>query len=276
MAGTVKIEGGIAVITGAASGIGLGLARYAAKAGMKLVLADIQAAPLDGLAAELNTETLTIVTDVRDPAAVEALADKAWARFGAVDLLFNNAGIMATGFSWQIEPERWKRSMEVNFDGVLNGIRAFVPRLLKAGRPARIVNTASVGGFLPSPLMAPYSVSKAAVVALTESLHLEMRMLGDTIGISLLAPGPVKSGIFDDPFGAYDDPAAAGFVETMRTMLTQNGLEPEDFAARVFRDIEAGRFWIIPQPEALDPLLRRRIDCVFDRTDPELLDFSDL
>jgi NAD(P)-dependent dehydrogenase (short-subunit alcohol dehydrogenase family) len=276
MADPVKIDGGVAVITGAASGIGLGLARHAAKAGMKLVLADVRAEPLETLAAELQGEVRTVVTDVRDPAAVDALAEQAFARFGAVDLLFNNAGVMATGFSWQIEPDRWKRSMEVNFDGVLNGVRAFVPRLLEAGRPARIVNTASVGGFLPSPLMAPYSVSKAAVVALTESLHFEMQILKAPVGVSLLAPGPVKSGIFDDPFGGYDDPAAAGFVDTMRRLLTENGLEPEEFAARVFRDIADGRFWIVPQPEALDPLLRRRIATVLDRTDPQLLDLSEI
>ncbi|WP_313801691.1 SDR family NAD(P)-dependent oxidoreductase [Sphingobium sp.] len=276
MAEEVEIRGGVAVITGAASGIGTGLARKAIALGMKLVIADVRADQLDAFAATLDGEVLALPTDVRDLKAVEALAEAAWNRFGQVDILFNNAGVMATGFSWEIEPERWQRSMSVNVDGVLNGIRAFVPRLLEAGRPARIVNTASVGGFLPAPLMAPYSVSKAAVVALTESLHFEMQMIGAPIRVSLLAPGPVKSGIFDDPFGPHVDPAARGFVETMRGMLTANGLSPDEFAQRVFEGLAAGNYWLFPQPEAIDPLFERRAASIRDRATPQLLNFSEL
>ena len=151
-----------------------------------------------------------IPTDVTDASAVNALAKRAYDAFGSVDLLFNNAGIMATGFSWSIEPERWARSFDVNVKGVIHGIQAFVPHMLAAGRRAHIVNTASVGGFLPSPLMAPYTATKAAVVAMTESLHGELRMMDAPIGVSLLAPGPVQSGIFDDLFGANVPPAVQG------------------------------------------------------------------
>ena len=272
----VQVRGGVAVITGAASGIGTGLARKALALGMKLVIADVRADQLEAFAATLEGEVLAVPTDVRDLAAVDALAEAAWARFGQVDMLFNNAGVMATGFSWEIEPERWQRSMAVNVDGVLNGVRAFVPRLLKAGRPAQIVNTASVGGFLPAPLMAPYSVSKAAVVALTESLHFEMQMIGAPVRVALLAPGPVKSGIFDDPFGPQADPAASAFVETMRTMLSANGLTPDEFADRVFDGLARGDYWLFPQPEAIDPLFDRRAAAIRDRTTPQLLNFSEL
>lgn len=272
---TVQINAGVAVITGAASGIGTGLARRAAQLGMKLVLADVRADQLSEFADTLEGDVLTVPTDVRDPAALDDLATKAWDRFGQVDILFNNAGVMATGFSWEIEGDRWDRSMDVNLGGVLNGIRSFVPRLLAAGRPAQIVNTASVGGFLPAPLMAPYSVSKAAVVALTESLHLEMQMIQSPIRISLLAPGPVKSGIFDDPFGTQTNPAATAFVDTMRTMLSANGLTPDEFATLVFDGIADGQFWLFPQPEAIDPLLKRRVQSIFDRTTPLPLEFSE-
>ncbi|MFD2499300.1 SDR family NAD(P)-dependent oxidoreductase [Rhizorhabdus histidinilytica] len=149
-----------AVITGAASGIGLGLAREAARRGMRLVLADRDADAL-AAAADALPDALAVPTDVTDPAAVERLAAAAYDRLGPVDLLFNNAGIMATGFSWEIDPARWDASLKVNIGGVLNGIRAFVPRMLQAARPARIVNTASVGGFNPSPLMAPYSATNS-------------------------------------------------------------------------------------------------------------------
>lgn len=256
-----------AVITGAASGIGLGLAHEAAKRGMRLVLADRNAEAL-AAAAALLPDALAVPTDVTDPAAVEQLAAAAFDRFGTVDLLFNNAGIMATGFIWEIDPARWDASLKVNVGGVLNGIRAFVPRMLAAGAPARIINTASVGGFNPSPLMAPYSATKFAVVALTEALKGELDMLGASIAVSLLAPGPVRSAIFDDPFSGEIHPATAQFVEALRAMIGQYGLDPEPFAERVFDAIGRGDYWIVPQPEALDPMLERRQAMIAARAQP--------
>jgi NAD(P)-dependent dehydrogenase (short-subunit alcohol dehydrogenase family) len=158
----MDFTGKTAVITGAASGIGLGLAREAARRGIWMVLADRDEAALREVAAALP-DALAVPTDVADPVAVQALADAAFDHLGSVDLLFNNAGIMATGFTWEIEPARWDASLAVNIGGVLNGLRAFVPRMIAAGTPSRIVNTASVGGFGPSPLMSPYSATKFAV-----------------------------------------------------------------------------------------------------------------
>ncbi len=264
-----RLEGGTVVITGAASGIGLGLARHAATLGMRIAAADIDARALEQLANSLDAEVLAIPTDVSDPHAVDALADAVWQHFGEVDLLFNNAGVMSTGFSWEISAERWQRDKAINLGGVLNGLRSFVPRLLAAGRPARIVNTASVGGFLPSPLMAPYSATKFAVVALTESLHGELKLLRAPIEVSLLAPGPVQSAIFSAPFDAAGiHPATQQFVASMREMLTANGLAPESFAERVFEGIRQGRYWLIPQPEALDDPLRQRIEAILARREP--------
>jgi NAD(P)-dependent dehydrogenase (short-subunit alcohol dehydrogenase family) len=271
LAEELRFKGGVAVITGAASGIGTGLARKAVALGMRVVLADNQAEPLRAFAATLEGEVVAVPTDVGDPDSVERLADQAYDAFGEVDLLFNNAGIMATGFSWEIEPERWRRAVDVNFFGVLHGVRSFVPRLLKAGRPAHIVNTSSVGGFLASPLMAPYSVTKFAVVALSESLRAEMEILGSPIGISLLAPGPVTTGIFNDPFGsARVEPAVQKFVDDLRTMLSQHGLSPDQFAELVFEGVRAGKFWLIPQPEAFDERYRERVDEILARRNPAL------
>ena len=271
MTSSIRFEGGTAVITGAASGIGSGLARYAAKLGMRVVLADLDPAKLEAVAAELDTETLCVPTDVRKPEAVEALAEATWQRFGGADLLFNNAGVMATGFSWEISPERFENIFAVNVHGVLNGMRSFVPRMLERNVPARIVNTASVGGFLPSPLMAPYSATKFAVVALTESLYGELKMLGAPVGVSLLAPGPVQSGIFNDPFGdALDRPEVRGFVDTLRKMLTEHGLTPDQFAERVFDGIREGQYWLIPQPQVLDGALQRRAEDILAVRDPAL------
>ncbi|MHB9879319.1 SDR family oxidoreductase [Pacificimonas sp. ICDLI1SI03] len=257
-----------AVITGAASGIGLGLAQAAHERGMRVMLVDRDA---DALADACKTldGAIAVPTDVTDQAAMDTLAERAFGELGNVALLFNNAGIMATGFSWEIEPARWEASWRVNVEGVLNGMRAFIPRLLKAGTPSRIINTASVGGFLPSPLMSPYSATKFAVVALTEGLKGELAMIEAPVSVSLLAPGPVRSAIFDDPFGEIVDPATGGFVEHLRGMIGAHGMDPGDFADKVFKALNAGEYWIVPQPEALDPALEARYRMIAERSQPD-------
>jgi NAD(P)-dependent dehydrogenase (short-subunit alcohol dehydrogenase family) len=254
----------IAVITGAASGIGAGLAREAARRGMRVVLADRNVEALSAVENEIGEAATAIPTDVTNASAVEALAEAVFQRHGAVDLLFNNAGVMTTGLSWEIPPEKWESSWKVNVEGILNGLRAFVPRMIAADRPARIINTASVGGFMPSPLMAPYSATKFAVVALTEALAGELKMLRTKIDVSLLAPGPVKSQIFRET----PPEAALQFHGVMTSMLDQNGLEPDAFAALVFDGIMRGDYWIIPQPEALDEGFAARNDIITKRSPP--------
>ena len=128
----------VAVITGAASGIGAGLAREAARRGMQVVLADRDAAALSLVAREIGEAAMSVPTDVTDPPAVEALAEAAFQRHGTIDLLFNNAGILTTGLSWEIPQDKWEASWKVNVEGVLNGLRAFVPRLISTDHPARI------------------------------------------------------------------------------------------------------------------------------------------
>lgn len=254
----------VAVITGAASGIGAGLAREAARRGMRLVLADRDANALEAVSDGIGDAAYALPTDVTDPSAVEALAETAYRLHGRVDLLFNNAGVLATGLSWELPPETWAHSWSVNVDGILNGLRAFVPRLIAADAPARIVNTASVGGFLPSPLMAPYSATKFAVVALTEALAGELKMLESKVAVSLLAPGPVKSRIFrEEP-----PEAAQRFHGTMTRLLDANGLEADAFASRVFDAIDRGDYWIIPQPEAFDEGFRIRYETISKRLPP--------
>ncbi|GAB3626815.1 short chain dehydrogenase/reductase family oxidoreductase [Pandoraea terrae] len=271
MTAPIRFDGGTAVITGAASGIGSGLARHAASLGMRLVLADVDQSRLDAFAATLDADVLAVATDVRKSSDVDALAELAWQRYGRVDLLFNNAGVMGTGFTWEISPEEFERSFAVNVHGVLNGIRSFVPRMLKAGTPAHIVNTASIGGFLPSPLMSPYSATKFAVVALTESLYGELKMIDAPIGVSLLAPGPVQSGIFDAPAADTSArPEVRQFVDKLHTMISAYGLTPDEFAKRVFVGIREGDYWLLPQPEMIDEPLRERVAGILARRNPEL------
>ncbi|MFE5715870.1 SDR family NAD(P)-dependent oxidoreductase [Streptomyces sp. NPDC056501] len=266
--------GRTAVITGASSGIGAGLARHAAGLGMKLVLADIAADRLAAFAEELRAtgaEVEAVVTDVAEPASVEALADHAYTRFGVVDLLVNNAGIMAMGYSWEIPAERWDAMLRINIGGYVNGIRAFVPRMLERGEKAWVVNVSSIGGMLPSPLMAPYSVTKFGTLALTESLHYEMQMKGAPIQVSVVTPGSVKSEIFKAARpGEGTPPEIAAFNDHLQTLADEHGLTPEEHAERVFEMVAEGKYWAIPQPEQLFPALQPRTDMILGRENPRL------
>ncbi|MEU3400875.1 SDR family NAD(P)-dependent oxidoreductase [Streptomyces filamentosus] len=269
-----EFGGRVAVVTGASSGIGAGLARHAAKLGMKLVLADIAADRLAAFAEELRAagaEVEAVVTDVAEPASVEALADTAYTRFGTVDLLVNNAGIMAMGYSWEIPAERWDATLRINIGGYVNGIRAFVPRMLERGEKAWIVNVSSVGGLLPSPLMAPYSVTKFGTLALSESLHHEMLMKGAPIQVSVVTPGSVKSEIFKAARpGETAPPEIAAFNDRLQKLADEHGLTPEEHAERVFERVAEGKYWAIPQPEQLFPALQPRTDMILAEENPRL------
>ncbi len=188
-----EFGGKVAVVTGAASGIGGGIARQAAREGMKVVLADVEAEPLAASergVADLGAETLAVPTDVTSAEAVQALAAAAYDRFGAVHLLCNNAGVFQAGVVWERTRADWEWVMGVNFWGVLNGIQAFVPRMLEAGEPAHIVNTSSMAGVTTVAYSGPYVVSKFACAALTECLAHDMRAQGTNIGVSCLVPVP--------------------------------------------------------------------------------------
>ncbi|QEU94847.1 SDR family NAD(P)-dependent oxidoreductase [Streptomyces kanamyceticus] len=274
--------GRVAVITGASAGIGAGFARHAASLGMKLVLADIAAERLTAVADELagaGAEVEAVVTDVADPASVDALADRACERFGAVDLLVNNAGIMAMGYSWEIPAERWDAALRVNVGGYVNGIRSFVPRLIERGTKAWIVNVSSVGGLFPSPLMAPYSVTKFGTLALTESLAYELRMKGADIQVSVVLPDSVRSEIFraarpgdSAGDGTHDGtpPEIAGFNDMLQARADTQGITADEHARRCFEQIAEGRYWVTPQPEMIDAGLPSRTEMILRRTNPEL------
>lgn len=258
-------QAGLVVITGAASGIGMGLAKCAHRRGFRLLLADIDAVGLERVGAELEGAQW-LVTDVTSEEDVESLAELA-EQLGGPALLFNNAGIMTMGFSWEITRQQWDLAFAVNVGGVVNGIRSFVPRMLKRGTPSRIVNTASVGGFFSGPLMAPYSATKFAVVAITEALKLELDQIEAPISVSLLAPGAVRSDIFARPAeGAGPDEEK--FARSMASLMDRKGLDPETFGERTFDQIERGEYWIIPQPEALDERLKIRTNMILKREQP--------
>ncbi|MDD0972543.1 SDR family NAD(P)-dependent oxidoreductase [Pseudomonas fontis] len=266
-------QGPVAVITGAASGIGRGLAEQAAQQGMRLVLADVDAQGLQALCAQLQGQGAAVVacvTDVADASQVERLRDVALARFGGVDLLFNNAGVMQTGYSWEITGRQWQRMLDINLLGVINGVRIFVPLLLEQGRPGHVINTASLAGFLSSPLMAPYNVTKQAVVALSETLHYELAMLGAPIGVSLICPGPVASEIMAS--NQAGDEAGQSFGALLDSSIRQ-GMTPQALAREVFAAIAEKRFWVLPHKD-FKPALEQRVRSILDETNPQFQMFD--
>ena len=246
-----EFSGRVAVVTGAASGIGRALVGQCVAEGMSVVLADIEQAALEATAAELDWRGVSCVlqpTDVTDPAAVECLAQSVYKQFGRVDLLFNNAGVLQTGYCWEQSPQDWDRVLDVNVKGVVHGINSFVPRMLDQGGAAHIVNTGSVASLLVSPRLGPYTVSKMAVRALTETLYQELSELCPSIGVSLLCPGPVATAMVVSP---EDGDGAMQTRKEIREALpgiTADYMAPERCAEIVFAGVREGQFWIFTHP----------------------------
>ncbi|WP_280235413.1 SDR family oxidoreductase [Nocardia cyriacigeorgica] len=189
----MKLETGqVAVVTGAADGIGRAIAETLHARGIRVVLADIDGDGLAKAAEEIGHDTPAVPTDVADPQQVQRLAETTLRLFGRVDLVFNNAGTGAGGPIWAVEPDDLQRVWAVNVQGVINGMRAFVPHMIEAGR-GHIINTSSLAGVTTGLFNGPYTASKHAVVSLTESLHGELAVLAPGIGATVVCPGPVDT-----------------------------------------------------------------------------------
>jgi len=276
-----QFDGRVAVITGAASGIGRGLAGTAAREGMQVVLADVEADALEEAAADVDAigaEHLVVSCDVSREDDVQALAARAFDAFGAVHLLCNNAGVFQAGVSWQRTQADWDWVFGVNVWGVLHGIRAFVPRILDQGDEAHIVNTASMAGMLTVAYSSPYVVSKFAAVALSECLAHDLRAAGASIGVSCLVPGTVDTRIADSTRNRPDRPLEEApdheFVAgVLREKTATEGRHPDEVADLVFDAVRAGRFWI-PTTDRYEELLRPRFDAMLSRTMAPAADFD--
>jgi NAD(P)-dependent dehydrogenase (short-subunit alcohol dehydrogenase family) len=252
-----ELSGKVAVVTGAASGIGRALAEHFASAGMRLVLADIEEAPLESVAAALRdagSEVEAAVVDVREARELEALAERCTARFGGTHVLCNNAGVAAGGPLWEVTLEDWNWVIGVNLFGVIHGIRAFLPRMLASGEEGHIVNTSSIAGLVSPGFFGPYNATKHAVVTLSETLFAELAASDAKIGVSVLCPGWVQTRLAESDRnrpGTADAPRDPG-EEALRNIvggLLAEGLTPEQVAAEVAAAIRENRFWIRTHPE---------------------------
>jgi NAD(P)-dependent dehydrogenase (short-subunit alcohol dehydrogenase family) len=256
------LRGKTAVITGAASGIGRALAHRLAGEGMRLVLADVDARRLREVAGGLPG-ALAVRTDVSRMRDVEALAAKAYARFGAVHLLCNNAGIADQGAVWEVPLRRWRRVVGVNLWGVIHGCLAFVPRMIAQGGPAHLVNTASMAGLVTPPLSGAYSATKHAVVALSEALVQDLSLRRARLGVSVLCPGWVATRLAHSARGA--DPV-------MRAMVAY-GRPAEEMAERTVRAVRSGEFYVLTHPE-MAPSVRRRAEEILAGRAPKAVSVS--
>jgi NADP-dependent 3-hydroxy acid dehydrogenase YdfG len=268
-----KFSSGVAVITGAGSGIGEGLAREVAAHGMTVVLADIAADRIAALAAEIEAgggRALAVPTDVSDPGALDRLAARTHEAFGDVTLLVNNAGIETLGYSWELSAETWERILNVNIHGVVHGVRAFAPRMLAAGKPAIIANLSSIGGLGMMPIQTSYILSKHAVLSFSECLYLEMLLTGKPVQVSVVLPGPVATRIFAEAptDGSHDE--VAHHRRAMEQMLANDGISGREAARRILEGLAAGQFWVSTHPEISDAFAKARADYLANSRVPVL------
>jgi NAD(P)-dependent dehydrogenase (short-subunit alcohol dehydrogenase family) len=244
-----ELSGRVAVVTGAASGIGLGIAQAFAAEGMKVVMADVDRARLEREVAAIGDDRAHgVVCNVADPHAVETLADETLQRFEAIHLICNNAGIMRSGRVWELALDDWEAVLGVNLMGVLHGIRTFVPRILEVGTEGHVVNVASMAAVVPVPGIGPYNVAKHGVLALSETLALELSDLGAPISVTVVLPGRVPSRLGRSP-DEPDAPKPAGLDPDM--------LAPEEVGRMVVDAVRTDRPYLFTHPERIPEVKAR-------------------
>ena len=274
----MRIESGqVAVVTGAAGGIGRAIAAELVDRGVSVVLADVREDSVRSLVDELAAaggELLPAAVDVTDAEAMAALAQRVREHFGRIDLVFNNAGIAPHEGKplWEADLTHWRQVVDVNLFGVLHGIRAFVPHLVAAGR-GHVINTASIAGLAGTPFSTSYGASKHAVVATSEALRVELDMMGLPIGVTVVCPGfvrtPMVEGTWDmteqqewaDRLGTNAATVRASVEETMKDML-----EPDEAARRILTAVENDVLHALPNGDVADGV-RTRAQSILDAVD---------
>lgn len=261
---------GVMAVTGGGSGVGEGLARYGASLGMKVAIADIDLPAAQAVVDDLTgsgTQAIAVHTDVRDAESVDAFFAKTYDELGPVTLAINNAGIEQFGYLWETPVENWQRVLDINVTGVFNGVRAVVPRMAEAGAPAHIWNLSSIGGIGTAPRQAPYIVSKHAVLALTESLKLEVETAGYDITVAAVLPGPVTSKIFEMAGG---DSAAGTLEREAMLKVGETAMSALEAAEQVFAQAAEGAFYLSTHPEVTQFMMNGRAEQLRAQSAPQL------
>jgi NADP-dependent 3-hydroxy acid dehydrogenase YdfG len=261
------LSGKVAVVTGAASGIGYALAETWVTNGMKVVLADVEEDALEKAADKLGElgKVMAVPTDVSLPESVDELRRQAEA-FGQVRVVCNNAGVggAAGDPAWDKALPEWHWVLGVNLWGVINGIRAFMPGMVERDE-GNIVNTASAAGLLPFAFASPYAASKHAVVGISLSMYQELATLGSHVHVSVLCPGVVRTKIADstrnwpDRLGSLPSARSTEISQALITMLRsliETGMEPAEVARQVFGAVQEDRFWVLPNAEGFGPAIK--------------------
>lgn len=283
-----NFDGRVAVITGGASGMGEAMAWRFARAGMKIVVADIDQRAANKVCDELRAAghiSLPVRTDVGKAEDVEALADSAFGHFGTVDLLCNNAGVVPSGRFrpvWEYPIEDWKWSFDVNMMGVVHGLRSFVPRMLAQGSEGHIVTTASVAGLISGSGSAAYSAAKHAAVRITEALYASLRELDAPIGVTLLCPGLVNTRIYQsernrpqnlEPEGGAAEETAE--LKAIAADMYTGAISPEQVAEQVFNAVCNNEFYVLTTTN-FDEEIKNRMQAILNRSNPNFSSLLEL
>jgi NAD(P)-dependent dehydrogenase (short-subunit alcohol dehydrogenase family) len=266
-----ELAGKVAVVTGAGSGIGRELALACGRAGMKVVLADVDVAGMEGTVKLLgDAPSLAIPCDVSKADKVENMAKATYDKFGAAHLVFNNAGVAVSGPTWTTTLEEWQWTLGVNLMGVVHGIRSFVPRMLEQGGEAHVVNTASAAGLISVPGSSVYCVTKHGVVTMSECLKHELRQAKAQIGVSVLCPAFVPTRIVESERNrpaelAASNPLGAAYRKVVKKAVESGRISAAEVAAITLEAVKADRFYVIPHAKIKNHVETRMQDIVQER-----------
>jgi NAD(P)-dependent dehydrogenase (short-subunit alcohol dehydrogenase family) len=244
--------GRVAVVTGAARGIGFAVSRALLERGMRIVVSDVAAAAPEMAARELarqvgGADVVGMVCDVSNPADVQALADRTLERAGRVDLLCNNAGVVAGGPTWAIALDTWQRVLDVNLWGAIHTTHVFVPHIMANDEGGHVVNVASLAAVTPVPGIAPYNVAKHGLLALSETLKADLLAAGSPVGVTVAMPGRVATSL-GLPSGEPDPPG---------TSAEPGALTPEAVGEQIVRAVEEDRLYVFTHPERMADVTAR-------------------
>jgi NAD(P)-dependent dehydrogenase (short-subunit alcohol dehydrogenase family) len=265
-----SFDGRTAVVTGAASGIGLALSTRLASEGMSVVMVDIDRSSVEGAARSVGPNASALVADVSDAVAVRQVADEVFEQFGGVHLLCNNAGVTSQGRVWEHSSEQWDVMVGVNLRGIINGIQAFVPRMLDQPE-GHIVNTSSIAGIVAMPGFVPYCVTKRAILALSEGLWHDLRDHGSKLGVTVLLPGSVNTRLHDNSrrLGTLNAPADP--IQARPSAA----IGADEVADTALAAIQTDRFYAFTHhSEEWNQTLRHYFDAMLDGKNPTRLSGS--